>query len=362
MKVTRLSPFSSRIWLALTLAALVLLFTHTGARAADAIIIKLGNPWLSPHNPVLEKSAHAVEARTNGRIKFEFYWAGSLFKAKEGRQLCIDGVVDMACLFPAYYADMILNMWFFSIPFLPDDAAVMAKLYKAVDKFPQLGQELTKYKFHTFPNNPSGRYDWVSTFPFKKLQDLKGRKIFSLGKYEPFWVKAAGATPVAVPSPERFQALQTRMVEGGVSRMDDTLNYKFIDAGAKYVTQLHLGQRSASGIPVMNQKKWNSLPADVQAIMDEEFGPNHTARTLKMLQSEEASWIPRAKKDGYTILDFPKTEQAKWAKLIEPTVKKYAADIDKTYGTPGLGAKFISFIQDKATELGNPPVHKFLFK
>lgn len=362
MKKPKLSPFFSRICVALTLATFIFLFAGPAAGAAAPIIIKLGNPWMSPHNPVLEKSAHAVEARTKNRVKFEFYWAGSLFKAQEGRQLCIDGVVDMACLFPAYYSDMILNMWFFSIPFLPDDAAAMAKLYKAVDKFPQLGQEYTKYKFHTFPNNPSGRYDWVSTFPFEKLADLKGRKIFSLGKYEPFWIKAAGATAVAVPSPERFQALQTRMVEGGVSRMDDTLNYKFIDAGAKYITQLHLGQRSASGIPVMNQKKWNSLPADVQKVMDEEFGPNHTDRTLKMLQTEEASWIPRAKKQGYTILDFPKAEQKKWAKLLEPVVRKYAADIDKTYNTPGLGAKFITFIQDTATELGNPPVYKFSFK
>ena len=115
------------------------------------------------------------------------------------------------------------------------------------------------------------------------------------------------------------------------------------------------------GHPVMNKEKWNSLPKDIQAIMDEEFGPNHTARTLKMLETEEASWVPRAKKDGYTILDFSKEEQKKWAKLMEPLVQKYAADIDKTHKTKGLGVKFIKFIQEKSAELGHPPVYKFSF-
>jgi hypothetical protein len=100
----------------------------------------------------------------------------------------------------------------------------------------------------------------------------------------------------------------------------------------------------------------------VQAILDDEFGPKHTVRTLKMLEVEEASWISRAKKQGYAILDFPKEERMKWAKILEPTVQKYAADIDKTYSTPGLGASFISFIQDRATELGSPPVYKFSVK
>ena len=76
-------------------------------------------------------------------------------------------------------------------------------------------------------------------------------------------VKALGGTPVAMPMPELYQALQKGCVDGGVYPMEVNKGWKMADVIDYCTLDLPIAYTSTFYV-VMNKDKWNSLPKDVQ--------------------------------------------------------------------------------------------------
>jgi TRAP-type C4-dicarboxylate transport system substrate-binding protein len=97
----------------------------------------------------------------------------------------------------------------------------------------------------------------------KTMEDLKGVKIRSHGTSAKV-VKALGGTPVAMPMPELYQALQKGVVDGGLYPMEVNKGWKMADVIDFCTLDLPIAYTSTFYV-VMNKDKWNSLPKDVQA-------------------------------------------------------------------------------------------------
>ena len=337
----------------------------TAAKAAAGAPIHLswGHAWNEFFNPMFEEMGKRIEQRTNNAVKFDYFWSGSLVTAREERKLVTVGTVDVSHIHPIYYPDMVMANWTWSLPFNPVDNLIMVKLMYEVSKaFPQMEQEVAKFPVHVIGVWASAPYDFNAKFPLVKLSDLKGTKIVGLGKYEPQWYEKGGATAVTVPSPERFTALQTGLADGGTGQVAYFLSYKFYDAGSRYITYVGFGARTGSGYTVMNKKRWDSLPPNVQKVIQEEWDRFAFETAPKYVTANIAAWRAEAEKVGFKINTLADDQKLEWARLIEPIVKSYAADIDKAQNQPGLGAKFIKFIQAKQKELGAPVFYEFKFQ
>ena len=81
-------------------------------------------------------------------------------------------------------------------------------------------------------------------------------------------VQALGAVPVAMPMPERYDAIQKGVAEGGVFPLEALKGWKLAEVVNS--TTLNYGSAYTTGFfVVMNKEKWASLPADVQKIIEE---------------------------------------------------------------------------------------------
>ena len=328
--------------------------------APAPITITMGDPWNEYFNPMHEAWTQEVVDATNGAVNFEYFWAGSMYGAREGREMILSGAIDMGALHPVYYPDQIMAFWNWTVPFNTDDTHIMTKVFQGLYKeFPEYQEEITQFNFHVFGEMTSPPYEFNAKFPFTKIEDLKGRKIMGLGKYEPLWIEAAGATPVSIPSPERFTALQSGMVDGGTGQIAYFMSYKFHDAGSKHISMIGMGCRTGNGFWVMNKDKWNTLPGNVQEAMTDRW-ENFRNVTLPTVTAEKlAGWIQEAKDLGFEFTTLPVEERAKWAKLIEPHIQDYADAIDEAKGKPGLGVKFVKRIQSLQKELGANIFYEF---
>ena len=104
--------------------------------------------------------------------------------------------------------------------------------------------------------------------PAPALNDLSGRKIRTFAsplQIEP--LKALGASPLPLPLSEVIPALQSGSIDGMLAGIPILTAFKYYDV-AKYVTELHFSH--ILSINVVNERWFQSLPADVQQAVREE--------------------------------------------------------------------------------------------
>ncbi len=167
--------------------------------------------------------------------------------------------------------------------------------------------------------------------PVKNLDDLKGMKIVCHGLSAKV-VGALGATPVAMPMPERYDALQKGVAEGGVNPIESLKGWKLGEV-IKSTTENFGSAYSTGFFVVMNKDKWKSLPPDVQKVIE--------AVNLEWIEKTGRGWdeIDKEGKEftlskGNQIIALSKEEDEKWAKLVRPILDEYVANM-KAKNLPG---------------------------
>ena len=102
--------------------------------------------------------------------------------------------------------------------------------------------------------------------PVTKLEDLKGMKIRCTGLATKI-VTALGGTPVAMPMGETYDALSSGVVDGSMAPQESLKSWKWGEV-VKYTTEYYGASYSTGIFVVMNKDKWNSLPPDIQKIIE----------------------------------------------------------------------------------------------
>jgi len=78
----------------------------------------------------------------------------------------------------------------------------------------------------------------------------------------------------------------------------------------------------------MNKDKWNSLPPDVQKII-EQINKEWAVKHGEAWDTSDAQGIVFFLNQGSEIIGLDAKEGEKWKKAVEPIITDYAADMDK---------------------------------
>ena len=211
-----------------SLVAAVFLFTLTVSSAVQADRINLriasGHPpgvvyvglMKDFFQPELKRR---VEERTEHKLNFIEGYGGSIVKVAETLEGVQSGIVDIGgfcyCFEPS---NLPLHAFQAMLPFGTMDpvqsVAIANKIYK---KFPRLKSHFQKYGQTLLAIIGDGGYNLGTQFPWKKVSDLKNRKILGAG-LNLNWLRQAGIgiIPVTDGLPGWYQKLKTGVAEGGI--------------------------------------------------------------------------------------------------------------------------------------------------
>jgi TRAP-type C4-dicarboxylate transport system substrate-binding protein len=104
--------------------------------------------------------------------------------------------------------------------------------------------------------------------PIRHLADFKGKKIRVLASpFQSRPMERLGATPVAMTLGDVLPAMQQGAIDGAIGGIVVWTPMHFSDA-AKYVTET--GQPAVYAIAEISKKWYDSLPADLQKLIDED--------------------------------------------------------------------------------------------
>lgn len=277
----------------------------------------LSNVWLNMHKVWMAK----VEKESGGRIRFEAYPAMQLGGTPvQLYDQAKDGVVDIIWTIPGYTAGRFPRVEVFELPFMMSDAEATSKACweylqtVAADEFRDT-QVLALHvhgpgTFHTRDKQ------------IKTAADLKGLKMRGPTRQITRMLGYLGATPVGMPLPGIPDALSKGTIDGAVLPWEVVPSVKVQElarfhsefdpsAGALY---------TATFVMAMNKAKYNSLPADLKKVIDNNSGMATSGWLGRVQQAGDAAGRQSAlerKNTLYTISPVDAQEFKRKAALVE---------------------------------------------
>ena len=312
---------------ALAAGAIIFLLTLApGAAFAQdkTYSMKITLPTLNDPSYMFAKNyAAAIERDSGGRIKPEIFPAsqlGSIPRQIEGTQF---GAIQCAVIPPEFFVGVDDRFEVMTAPGLVDTMEHGERLAAdpaALKVMLGLGADKGLHGVALFMNAPSSV---IAKTPIRHLADFKGKKIRVLAS--PFQTQALdrlGATPVAMTLGDVVPAMQQGTIDGAVGGIVVWTPMHFQDA-AKYVTET--GQPAVYAIAEISKTWYDSLPADLQKIIDKDAAAEQAAIgpvAIGIVDKARKGWI----ESGGELISLPSDEYAAMMK----TFSSVGADVSKT--------------------------------
>ena len=182
-----------------------------------------------------------------------------------------NGLVDLSFTVHGYTPGRFVTTQFAEVPFLGDSAEVTSVAFqRTYVKNPAMADEHKGVKVITvFTHGPGMVFN--TKRPVTKLDDLQGMKWRIGGGMINEITKTLGMNVTLKPAPESYELLSTGVMDGTLFPAESVEGFK-IEKVIKHATSFPGGLYNTSFVFMMNQAKYDSLPADVKKIIDEMSG------------------------------------------------------------------------------------------
>jgi TRAP-type C4-dicarboxylate transport system substrate-binding protein len=296
--------------------------------AADVITIKAATMHPAKHRLTDDSFSlygKEVEKRTNGRVEFKWYLAGSLVNWGQSQQAVKTGLVDMVLVLPQWlHLPEYPVTRAMSLPFMGDSAAHAAlTLYKMYQTIPEMREEYAHIKPLAFFSTAISNLHTMGPAP-KTMEDLKGMRIWCASKVSVELVKCLGSSSRQTKLQDVYMAMQRGMADGLLFPNAPMRSFKLIELISNHT----MGDfYVAPHIYAMNLKKWQSLPPDIQKVF-EDLTLSAGCQAGATLTNESEWVIQELKKRGDKFHYLPPEEKARWRQAAQPMFDEWIADLN----------------------------------
>ncbi len=306
----------------------------SAANAADPIKLTYSNFFPATHvqSKLAEAWCKEVEKRTDGKVVVEYFPGQTLTKAKVVYDGVVQGLSDIGFSVLGYTRGRFPLLEVIDLPLGYTSGPQATKVANAVyNKFKDKALTDTKVMY-LHAHGPGLLH--TKGKKVEKLADMKGLKIRSHGTSAKV-VKALGGTPVAMPMPETYQALQKGVVDGAVYpieankgwKLGEVIDYATLDYPAAYTTTFFV---------VMNKDRWAQLPDDAKKVI-EEINKEWIVKHGKAWDESDKEGMEFLKEKNRTIIELSDEQTKKWKEAVKPVLDEYVKDMKKK-GLPGQEA------------------------
>ncbi len=316
----------------------VVMAAGPGDCASVTLTYSIFFPATHAHAIWADKWAKEVEKRTNGAVKITMFPGGTLTPADQCYDGVVKGISDIGMSVLSYTKGRFPFSEVIDLPLGYKDGRQVTRLANAFyKKFKP--KEMDDVQIMYLHGHGPGIVHTKAT-PVNKMEDLKGLKIRCTGTSMKV-AQALGATPVAMPQPETYEALSKGVVDGLLSPIEVLKGWKFAEV-TKYTTR-NLGSSYTIGFFVaMNKKKWDSLPKEVQDTI-EKINEEWIEKTANVWVEIDKEGEEFAVAKGHKVIELSKEEDERWAKQVRPILDDYVKQM-KEKGMPGEEA--LKFCQE----------------
>jgi TRAP-type C4-dicarboxylate transport system substrate-binding protein len=322
-------------WLTVVFFAITFCLLAPVHAASKPIELKVAS-WNPPHiapSKTMQAWAKEVEEKTEGQVKFTFFWASSLAKLQDNFRATQTGLADIGQWVIGAVSGLTPLNEYISLPYLGfKDSPTVLKVFTEMQKTsPELAAEFKNLKYiHGFPMPP---YHIHTTEKKVRVpEDLRGMKLLADANSTDF-IKLLGAVPVVKGPPDWYMSVQKGLVEGKLNHWNVVRVFK-LEELFKYHTDM--GPAGVNSLIFgwwMNEDTWKKLPPKAQKVIMDLQGP-YEQKSVGISLDQQKMSVAAANKAGHPIIELTPQELEKWVAIGEQIQQNW---IDKmeAKGKPG---------------------------
>ncbi len=225
---------------------------------------------------IIDAGFDRIEERAGGRLAIEYLFYGETpYRPAEGLTLLRDGLVELTEWLPAYNAGTYPMLTGPELPFAAADYVPTEDLHKKTQANWE-NEAILDYETDLLDQHNATRVTRLFYEPmnlwfkgdFNGYADIAGKKIRAISPEQAEFISAMGGTPVTIPGPEVYTALQRGLVDGTVIGSSAIESFKLIEV----INTAYLpGVQVLSTGMLASKTALDSLPDDVRQIFMEEM-------------------------------------------------------------------------------------------
>lgn len=296
----------------------------TGVHAADKPVTLEFSSFLPANEKLslaLQEWGRELEKRTSGRVKVNYHPGGTLTPPQQTYDSVVKDIIDIG------FGPMGATSGRFPLMEVMDLPLGLNSSYSASTLSNELvkhfkPKELADVKVLFMLSSPPAHLQ--SRKPIRTLEELQGVKLRALGGTTVKVIQALGAVPVSLPTTDVYDALSKGVIDGAPVISDALVALKWEDA-LKFTTVNVRTSYANNGYFVMNRRRFASLPADVQKIVDE-LSAEYSVKMSRLWDEKEAEALAALGAKGHTTIALSAEEEAKWVQRIEPVYDGYVKE------------------------------------
>ncbi|MDX9872591.1 MAG: TRAP transporter substrate-binding protein DctP [Clostridia bacterium] len=208
-----------------------------------------------------------VAARSNGRIKVEYYWAGALRKTGEHYGAVRDGLSELSFLNYGYYsAELPISRgveWKWR-PGLESPDGLNKAINKLYEETEVWKQEYERNNIKVLYMSNWGAEACLFKTPVLSIDQLKGLKARTYG-VEGDVMKILGAIPMSIANNETYTSIESGVIDCITSFGLRTAAGMRLHEQAKHIVDIGAGVQGPSAV-VINLDLWNAFPQEIRDI------------------------------------------------------------------------------------------------
>lgn len=327
----------------------------TGAASAQTTILKFTHYMGSNHSyqtNIIEPWCAEVEKESAGRMKCQIYPSLQLGgTAAQLPDLVKNGVADIAWIAPVFSTGRFPRTEALELPFVLPASSLGGAL--AMWEFTQ------KYGMEDYKDfkllsvwSATGAIISTASKPVIVPEDMKGLKLRSPSRYASLFLSALGAVPVNMAPAQITESIAKGVIDGALAPWEPLPSIK-VDEVTKYHIEGPARQTGMTQVPfalVMNKQKYESLPADLKAVIDRRSGLNLVERSARMWELSNESARKKIIAQGNKVLVIKDADFEAMKKTAAPVEAEWIKQANAK-GLPGeklmaevkaIGKKYMS--------------------
>ena len=303
--------------------ALVLLGVFVAASAmAEPVKLRFGHP-AGPKTHVVSQMvipwSERMTKASGGTLEITVFPAGQLGGNEVSLDAIKSAVQDIGWINTQYYPGKFNKSEVGLLPFEVNKSEHASVAMWRLFKSGLIADEYTDLKLLAIWAYPASTVH--TTFPARKLEDFKGKKIATIGQFASEVAKHLGATPVAVEFTENYPAIQRGTVNGTFLQWTAVQPLRLWEV-AKYHTEA--GVYGAVTMIAMNKQSYNKLPPKAKEVIDANSGEKWSREWGQFWDrvDQEGRQEVQKQKDN-TIFNLDAKELERWRRAIAPVTDQW---------------------------------------
>ena len=315
-----------------------------GTAHAEEVTLTMSHylpPVLGLHTDFLEPFAREIEAATGGKVAVDIQTAGSALGTitKQWDQVS-DGIADISFGLHGIPRGRFTCTQVIELPFLTDSVEEANNVLWSV--FPDyLAAEHTGVKVLALMAHDPGVLATAGGKRVEKPEDLAGLRIRVPSPFVAAMLEDLGAIPVGMPPGQVYENMQTGAIDGVVLPWAGLKEFRITEVTTNAI---EIGAYTTPFYFIMNQDKFDSLPADVQKAIDDISGDALVAKFPEWWTTWGAAGPAQITDAGGEVISPAAELRQLWIDATADTVVKLEAGLSNDCAN---GAELIA----KAREL-----------